>query len=118
MSLSDLSPIEEWLKKFTYKEGFTWEYRAPNTLDGLRLHDGILVIHTPNWQDSRNLTTESQGHFFFPINFRLFDGPNGEALFKRWFRQRIHEVELHEVDEWLLYEGSREWDPHGTPHQR
>ena len=114
MSLSDLSPIEEWLKNFTYREGYEIEYFPPTEVrdrlsdEMLRMHDGRIVIRTP---DSRMAGATSRGRFLFPIALELFSGPNGEEQFKRWFRKQVQHVELHE---WLLYKGVREWDPHAS----
>lgn len=119
MNPSDPSVIEDWLKNFTYKPGFVFEYFPPHRLrdiDGsfVSMHPGVVKIWTPHWEDSRMPGRTSQGVFTFQINWYLFSGGNGEEHFKRWLRQQVHYVELHEADEWLRYNGELEWDPHAS----
>lgn len=90
MNPSDPSVIEDWLKNFTYKPGFNFEYFPPHRLRGsyVSMHAGVVKIWTPH-----------RRVFTFQIDWHLF---SGEEHFKRWLR---HHVEL-------LRE--LEWDPHAS----
>lgn len=122
MRINSHPPINDWLRKFTYREGYEFVYFAPHEIkdpqtgEPLTMHEGHVLVLTPVWPDSRMQGATSRGRFTFPVPPDLFRGEGGEERFKRWFRQQIHHIEMHEADEWLLYEGERLWDPHATHH--
>jgi hypothetical protein len=119
-----ISKIEGWLENFTFPEGFEVRYRPSFNLETetggiVRMNDGHIEVNTPVWPDSRSPGKRSRGHFIFPMDWYLFDRPNGEEHFKRYIRTHVmHHIATHEMDEWLLYNGVREWDPHASQKPR
>jgi hypothetical protein len=103
---------EEYLKRFTYKPGwgFTvcqdWSYPG-----GLILH-----IQTESRPDANNPNdrnrwnpVQTTARMHFP---RDMSPKQMESAFRGQLLQAIRALELHEMDEWLRFDGEHVNDPH------
>lgn len=101
LALPNESGWTGFLQRFTYKPGwcFTHESRG----------DDIIMVEmiVPDTYDPSHKEIRVTSRQKVPPFERV-----SEAYAKDLIRSLIHELERHEADEWLLFDGVREWDPH------
>ncbi len=88
------------LETFTYKEGWEFFLECPNGKWVLRI-----VWQAPDTRHLR-MTQVSRA----PV-LPLFSGWEQDE-WENWLRLEIRECEIHESDEWMLFDGVRKYDPH------
>lgn len=99
-----LHPLETILRTFTYKPG--WEFRL--TIDERFLNLRIVVMVIDADCPSSTIRIE------FNTSFDHHLCNLGHYPWEKWLRDRILEVERHEVDEFFQIDGVKTFDPH-TP---
>lgn len=96
--------VRSILEHFTYK---------PEWIFNLREHNGDWWVHI-SWRplNSRNPTRRCDvaSTWFVPTG----DYFTREGLMGL-FRHKLYELERHEADEWMVFDGVRKYDPHVDP---
>lgn len=105
-------PLEEFLRHFRYKPGWTFTLRNhPSHPLEVQLQ---ITMHVRNSRDpdSPNLIPVV-GEFAAPFMPDL-DGSDDmlEDVYLHWIRDAIQFMEKHEIDEWIRYKNELPFDPH------
>lgn len=87
-----------WLARIKYKDGFTFEV-SPDGFQ-LRLHISMACVCV---DDKR--PTKIYGSWALDADMNEYD-------FVMFVRRQIHDLELHEADEWLKYDFVNVFNPH------
>lgn len=106
--------LQNLLKRFKYKPGWEFTLDTPSS-----------TIRVMTWQEPRNLliTTQVQDTYH-PANSKqqigLFCGvPEVPAItdgqIMEWLKACIAYLEMHELEEWFMVDGTRPYDPHARP---
>lgn len=95
---------EQIIKGLTYKPGWTLTYQR-----GMFCHWLIISAQAP---DARNPFEVITFHVQKMIPENAFDTP--EEFINRWVKDIIIQIEMHEVREFLRYNGELVDDPHKT----
>lgn len=101
--------VEEIVKKFKYKPGYV--------VGTQMLHGNELCLYVSGpTLDVRNFTTEEPEHFDIVTVMRNITITGWQTQDKGYIIEAIRNLivglEIHEVDEWLKYDGGNVTDPH------
>ena len=95
--------VRRWLDGTTYKPGWIFE---------LQEHDGVLRLHAVMpVEDSRRPGRKTVVTGIVEL---APDSVADQFAFRRRVLALVEHLELHEVREWLLFDGDRAFDPHAT----
>ncbi len=97
---------QPFLDRVTYKPNFRFIHWYQQERDW---HYVRIEMDVPNTYSAEHeiiqIQTSQQVPAFYLIK---------EDAAKLILRRMIHDLEMHEADEWLLIDGVREWDPHAN----
>ena len=107
--------LQEVIDSLTYKPGWRfWVKRRPTAIpawpDDVILH---MEFDAPDANDPEYQTIIGRDLLLPQGLAYIIDG--AQAGIKRWVEHSIKSMEMHEVDEWLRFDGVRLKDPHETP---
>lgn len=95
-----LPELEEIFAKVTYKPGWNFEVR-PTDFEGAHLHIWATI------EDAYHPGRQNTLHIESPL-----PPMRDEDEVLHWLLWRLERIEIHELREWLCYNGQRRWDPH------
>lgn len=100
---NDASILKGILKNFTYKPG--WKFRLEDFGSFLVL---CIDAEVPCTDEPGRMINIRFRENFDPLVHRAMD----ERAWMRWLRERILDVEKHEIDEFFKVDGVKVFDPH------
>lgn len=86
---------------FGFKPNFLFEYVYEIDFDVEKLH---ITMRVPNSRDPEKMTSVGSTH--------ILGRWQGEVYARDWIRWAIRQLENHEIDEWLRFNGELVFDPH------
>lgn len=103
-SIGEFEQAHEWLSRLSYKPTFKFHLRRAICTDHIELRITHLVDDVQN--PDRQKIHVSACHIVPVGTLQSFDE------FKAWIRSLIMTLEIHELDEWLKFDGIQMNDPH------
>lgn len=111
--------IQDFCNRIKYKYGFKIRAHLSSWMDAVEL-TFLLPVPSREWDDTTiaNTSVEKWEKIIIRSALPLSTLYRGDSLDKKLLfdvvYNRIKEMELHEVDEWFLFDGKRIFEPHDS----
>lgn len=99
--------VTAWFAKVRYKPGVSFEAWFDH-----RHQTWVAEIRRPAPDRDTGEDRLQAWRQVLPPRVTVLRGEEGERYLTNWLRGFIHDLELHEADEWLVIDGERPFDPH------